>query len=555
MNKHLHFDSDGNEDYGESQNESYSNGDDNVDNSFQEQQSSQHSLNSIVIALENKKLQRAEKKDQLDLQSLVLFGSYLNSNMGGALSTADILTVKNRVVKFLLWTKKEGNGESIDTLQWVKILCKERYILLSLYCEYLEITMLQVPGTIKIILLNLTKFFMWCCHHRKGEPKIKPKHLTVILELISRINSSMGKACRHRKSNSSNSLQSKVANRQLPANGLQDLRDAVAKSLLWIETNKDVIVRGNDKWVHGHFLGIFITAMYTHAQGRIGGILDLKADQLEELLNAYYAMTNHFKTRARFGYQAFIIPEPYMWLLRLYGDTRHAIVERTGVDSQWLWIKIDGTREEDMGAKVTAYGMFALSVNLTTTGMRAMMEIEANEAYKVGKISLAEKEAIHNVNGHSSQMTKDYYLYEDMADSVEKTSQAYEAMRNASATPEAHNAPFPQITSSTNTVNTPIPWSARRARSLQPIHWGIDHPNYLSNNKRATWSDQEMDYIAQWYQESVQSNPGNVSRMAARLLALIQKDEAAHRIFHEIHVLNSARLRTGVRAFEKSLSL
>lgn len=558
---HIHFDCDGIEDSHESdfQSQSY-NDDEDVDDELQS--SIKHSMDSIVIALENKKLKRLESHLHIDLHSLAFFGSYLSSKMGGALSSAEITTVKNRVLKFLLWTKKEDNDASIDTFNWVKILCKKRYNLLSLYCEYLEITMLQVPGTIKIILLNISKFLIWCCHHRKGEPKIKVKHLTNILQLIKSINSSMGKAVRHRKSHNNNSLQSKVINRQLPGNGLQDIRDAVAKSLLWVETNTDEIVKGNDKWIHGHFLGIFITAMYTHAQGRIGGILDLKANQLEELALNGCVMTSTFKTSSHFGYQPCIIPQGLIPYLHIYADTRHSIVESTGIDSPWLWIKVDGTREEDIGAKVTAYCIASLNVNLTTTGMRAMMEIEANEAYKAGKISLAEKEAIHNVNGHSSQTTKDYYLYEDMADSVEKASQAYDVMRNPSAAPAVShqlnhlNAHIVnQTTITNNTGKIPIPWSNRRARTLQPIDWGADHPNYASRTKRASWSDMEMDYIARWYQESVQLNPGNVSRMSSRLLLKIQSDPVAHRIFHEIHVLNSARLRTGVRAFEKSLML
>jgi hypothetical protein len=101
---------------------------------------------------------------------------------------------------------------------------------------------MTIPRTISLVMTTMTVINTFGYgDHDKYIMKIKQIHLTTILQLIKSINSSICKACRHRKSHISNSLQRKVANRQLPVNGLQDLRDAVEKSLLWVNKNKAMI--------------------------------------------------------------------------------------------------------------------------------------------------------------------------------------------------------------------------------------------------------------------------------------------------------------------------
>jgi hypothetical protein len=73
--------------------------------------------------------------------------------------------------------------------------------------------------------------------------------------------------------------------------------------------------------------------------------------------------------------------------------------------------------------------MRTLQVNLTTTGIRALVEMEANESLKAGIITETEREAVSNVNGHSSNMTKKYYLKEKMTMSVVAANDAFNAVQ------------------------------------------------------------------------------------------------------------------------------
>ncbi len=77
------------------------------------------------------------------------------------------------------------------------------------------------------------------------------------------------------------------------------------------------------------------------------------------------------------------------------------------------------------------------------------------------------------------------------------------------------------------------------------LEWGVDHPDArvsANSNARAQWSASELRYIERWCTK-------NNSASMKDLLECIRADLKARKIFHERHVLNSARLRAGYLAY------
>ena len=84
---------------------------------------------------------------------------------------------------------------------------------------------------------------------------------------------------------------------------------------------------------------------------------------------------------------------------------------------------------------------------------------------------------------------------------------------------------------------------------LHHLDWGTQHPDYLKvRPKRVCWTEEELDYIRTW---CVNNNTVSVERLASRCLAFIHGDPLAVPIFHQHHILNSARLRNGYDAYVK----
>ena len=87
------------------------------------------------------------------------------------------------------------------------------------------------------------------------------------------------------------------------------------------------------------------------------------------------------------------------------------------------------------------------------------------------------------------------------------------------------------------------------------IKWGTAHPRYqeVPTLKRAAWTRQEMGYIDNWYQKEGSKTPSSVDKLAESCFKVMSRDPAAHSIFHELHALNSLRLRTGIIKYLNTL--
>ena len=108
---------------------------------------------------------------------------------------------------------------------------------------------------------------------------------------------------------------------------------------------------------------------------------------------------------------------------------------------------------------------------------------------------------------------------------------------------------------STSFLQPPDSWASHSHDVLRVADWGTKHPDYQKITvkgqtvmKRATWTDEEIEYIAKYCLQKVETNPEAKATIVASCLEHIQRDPEALPIFHPNHVLDSSRLRNGYRS-------
>jgi hypothetical protein len=122
-----------------------------------------------------------------------------------------------------------------------------------------------------------------------------------------------------------------------------------------------------------------------------------------------------------------------------------------------------------------------------------------------------------------------------------------------------HSSPVQSSSHSNSTYSTPIksPSNSQivspdyRRPQLVHANWGTAHPCFHQNNpKRVKWSDEEIDYLSQWFNFNIKKYP-NMTNPTSKCLAAIKSDPNALPIFHSHHILNSARLRVGYDHYKR----
>jgi hypothetical protein len=207
-----------------------------------------------------------------------------------------------------------------------------------------------------------------------------------------------------------------------------------------------------------------------------------------------------------------------------------------------LWLTWDGYREEDIGRIITSYFKRKLGLHITTTAIRSLVATESQVHLDCGTITLAEKEAIGNISGHSSQIITAHYLLNDRVNDIHKSRKLFASLRekfgikigNESGEIGDHIVAYdwPDVVKPTY------------------IDWGTDHPDYQSKGRRARWSRAELNYIYMWHNRFIAGRDNEKTNIVALLYRYITTG-AGHReaqpIFHVNHVLDSGRLRHGYR--------
>lgn len=182
-----------------------------------------------------------------------------------------------------------------------------------------------------------------------------------------------------------------------------------------------------------------------------------------------------------------------------------------------------------------------MNLRITSTSIRKLIEIEMEFCKREGLISDVEREAVRNINGHSSQIVDDFYLKLDRNADAHNGRVAFEKLLKRDG-----------INYNAQQTHDKPKWHFKDELTHAP--WGTMHPFFgklSGRNIRVKWSDGELEYIKEWICNSNHVVVASANRVA-KCHQHIQNDHKAYPIFHVNHVLTSARLRTG---FEKTCKM
>lgn len=70
-----------------------------------------------------------------------------------------------------------------------------------------------------------------------------------------------------------------------------------------------------------------------------------------------------------------------------------------------LFLNCKGEKESNISRQIIAFFRQNADLHITTTMLRALVEIQADQMHKNGQISLVEREAVANSNGHCLSST------------------------------------------------------------------------------------------------------------------------------------------------------
>lgn len=208
-----------------------------------------------------------------------------------------------------------------------------------------------------------------------------------------------------------------------------------------------------------------------------------------------------------------------------------------------LWLKYGGAAEDSLGRKVVRFFKVKLGLHITTAAIRSLVETAMHEKYQDGEITQAQRESVQSINGHSSQVTQDYYVREDRAREVAQARSAFTVITQQVVPDEAADGRAP--------AQQPLfpRWAERD--NYRAIQWGADHPDSGKPScKKAQWTKDEITYIGDFCDKQLAINPQHATLVAACRKRIL-RDPDAYAIFHERHVLDVGRLRDGYRTYKR----
>lgn len=153
---------------------------------------------------------------------------------------------------------------------------------------------------------------------------------------------------------------------------------------------------------------------------------------------------------------------------------------------------------------------------------------------QLGKINERDLLAVRNISGHTGQIAADYYVMDERKKDVDGGRRVLAA---AGLGEEFIDE-----------------WSNLEPEPMLHKVWGRDHPAYDRKNvRKVPWSPAEIKYIGDKV-TMLNALPNPPVNMMSHCLKLINEDAVAQDIFHQHHVLNSARMRPGYDAYRRTLA-
>lgn len=309
----------------------------------------------------------------------------------------------------------------------------------------------------------------------------------------------------------------------MPEGGLQALQATVFTDLAWAQ-GLPTDIRLVEKETFRRLVSFLVSGMYVLApQGRIEAFttLTLRSTQQQLLLPGGCALSNTFKTYEKYGYQPITLPPELHPALTVYIELRR----RINTVSNTLFVDFGGRpySSTKLGGFVTQYFRSSMDLHLTTTAIRSLWEIMSDKALKAAVISPAQRAAVMNINGHSSQTTKDYYL---------RTAREEDARHGT----EVRNAILQHDVQLLDA-------QSRSAASANMHAWGTAHPCFAAPSpKRVKWTEFEKSFVVSFCNDVVTRSPELEYQAVRMCLDVIKSDPGLVAQFHAHHTLESRRL-------------
>ena len=474
------------------------------------------------------------------------FVEYLEGIQGGGKKTAEITTICNRNAHLLQWCQTKTNETSVTAI--IDAVLTKDYGLMFEYCQSKLEGLGISASTIKNHLLDHDKLMDWYSlfyhtHVNRPDKSAINSVFRTLRKHYSKVNKKVV------ANTGKSSIESAVFNWTWPKNGLPELQQCVVDHIGFVETVE--LWRDDDdrepvsESVFNNFMDLLFSAMYVFSpQGRVGGITELTMENGVEMLKKGFTNSSIFKTSSKYKLQPVVLGTElnHRCFTIYFNHVRPSVRQEVDVEGSPLWLDYHGRRDKYIGRRVKRFFMKHSDLNIGTNRIRSLVETTSEEMFQRSEITLAQKTAIHDINGHSDSIVKDYYLREDRAKQVNLARQMFSTQTKKEDKDEDDD--IDDIDTSPNL--NPVKLWPTEDEKVQ-ADWGTEHPNYSDDKQRAEWSTAELKYIEIW--KNANPNWKGLSQPMAVCLRAIKRDARAIPIFHKRHVQDSARLRFG---FEKS---
>ena len=321
-------------------------------------------------------------------------------------------------------------------------------------------------------------------------------------------------------------------------------------------------------------MSVLIAGMYIHApQGRVEGLCTVPYKEVlamvkvvQEEQRSTAALSSTFKTYAKYGYQPVLIPVSMLNVLLVYISVRprsnpNAYHSQNPPslatpirDPNPFFVDFNGKAYSSSVVSRLVVNFFKkhLGLHVTTTGIRSLCEIMTDKALTEGHITgiinflpnpsptlvsnnnsycnyhlATQSKAVHNINGHTSATTADYYLRQSRLQDAQHGVEVYAAINRNS-----------------------VPLVPNPKQHL--LDWGSLHPcKAATRSDRVRWTAFEKSYVVRWCRRAVEENPRIEYKVVTMLLQHIKSKPDLVAQFHPHHTVDANRLAYPWKQFKK----
>jgi hypothetical protein len=490
---------------------------------------------------------------------------HLKSNLGGGRKKEAITTLIGRISHFLAWMGTKLGCDKVNEIV-VEIL-NNSYPKIVLYFEYINVSMNRKATTILSYVDDLLAYLNWFILFDGEQKQHELKGVESVLKSVRK----SFKRLSRKESAAAHDIATQIKLKRWPEGGIFELITTVLGDLEWVNAiNEHTVISLK---LFRKFVKIMCASAYVSPQGRPQAVQDLRMSQLSDFQRDKYYLSSKLKTASKYGYQPVTGSDMYLTCLDKFVKYVRPQLKLRGNDL--VFIDFFGKRL-DIGSKVTAYFQQKLNLHITITTIRSVVETEMSGAHDRGEISTTERTALMNLNGHSSAITKDYYVRRDRQKDVQHAVSAFSVL---SASPENNDYDDYDDEGDENDQNdevTPTLSSKKRnhffaddgndesdevispTRSVKQRNqlfadYEVNAPQNILNKTqtRVKWSTAEITFVGEWCLRTLSRNPANQNNIVARCLEHIRSDLHIAEIFHPNHIVSSGRLKHGLECYKK----